>query len=58
MPLLTTIPASMIAPMMAITLTLMPSRYNPYTAPVMASGTVTMMMNGCRNDSNCAAITR
>ena len=41
-----------------ITLTGVPVRASPYTAPVRASGTVNMMIRGCRKDSNWAAITR
>ncbi|MBK6900928.1 MAG: hypothetical protein IPH09_17295 [bacterium] len=58
MPLFTTMPASMIAPITTITLTGVPVRARPYTAPVRASGTVNMMIRGCRKDSNWAAITR
>ena len=35
-----------------------PDSHRPSSAPVTASGTVSMMMNGCRKLSNCAASTR
>jgi hypothetical protein len=55
---LTTIPASMMSPMYATTLTVVPVIHNAQTAPMIASGMVSRITKGCIRDSNCDAITR
>ncbi len=57
MPLFTTIPASMSMPTMAVIERLVPVNSRVRTTPMKAMGTVKMMMNGSRNDSNWLAIT-
>ena len=56
--LLTTMPASITAPIKATTLTVLDVKASAATTPIAASGRVKMMTKGCRNDSNCEAITR
>ena len=58
MAFLTTIPASITAPIIPTTLTEWPVSTSARTAPMIPSGTVNMTTNGCRRDSNSQAITR
>ena len=58
MALFTTMPASITMPIMATMLMLVPVRNRATMTPMAPSGNVKMMTNGCRNDSNCEAITR
>ena len=57
MPLLTTMPASMMMPMYACMLNDVPVSFSASTTPIAAVGTENMMMNGSRSDSYCDAIT-
>ena len=57
MPLFTTMPASISIPISDITERGIPVRRRPRMTPMIAIGTVKMMMNGSRSDSNWLAIT-
>ncbi len=56
--LLTTMPASITAPIIATTLIVRPVSASAPITPIAPSGRVKMMTKGWRNDSNCDAITR
>ena len=58
MALFTTMPASMMRPMSATELMVVPVMYSPHTGPMSPIGIVNRMTNGCSSDSNCEAITR
>ena len=58
MALFTTMPTSMIAPIRTMTVTVVPVTSSPATTPTSANGIVNSTINGCRNDSKVAAITR
>ena len=55
---MTIIPASMTNPIIATTLISFPVKNRANRPPVNASGIVNMMMNGDRNDWNCATMIR
>ena len=56
--LFTTMPASMMRPMSATELMVVPVMYRPQTEPMRPMGIVNRMTKGCSSDSNCEAITR
>ena len=58
MALLTTMPASMMRPMSATELIVVPVMYRPQTEPMSPIGIVNRMTKGCTSDSNCEAMTR
>ena len=57
MELFTAIPANMMIPIKAIILNVCPVNKNARIHPTPATGIVNKIVNGCSNDSNCAAIT-
>ena len=57
MELFTAIPANMMIPIKAIILNVCPVNKNAKIHPTPAKGIVNKIVNGCSNDSNCAAIT-
>ena len=58
MPCLVMRPTSITSPIWLYTLSVAPVSFSASSAPVAASGTVSMMMKGEMKLSNCAASTR
>ncbi len=56
--LLTTIPASRMAPISTTMLIVTPNSHRVPSSPISASGTLNRMTNGCSSDSNWLAMTR